>query len=396
MIHELRSLYREADVLANKAHLTPSEERQYSLLLSRISTVKKTGISLDELSRQDGEFTLSQRANHKAWVAFARGEQRTEAEGNLVEQIGTYSNLGYFSPVDFLASVKSAMRWHDPLFDAANVSYVETQNGHTLTVPLMNDTDEEAAILGENVQDTANGDIETIGFAQPAMFSYRSPLWKISLESLQDINVGMPALNFFAKFSADRIARRVGSDLTVGNGSGEPLGLIPSLLAAGVVPVTALGSATNDGSSNTGANSIGTTDLNDVYFSVDPAYRQSPQCAWLMNDSSLKFISSLLDKSGRPIVHLIDGVPTILGKRVLVSPSMASIGASAYSVAFGDLSYWMTRCARDGGYIKSFFEAAGYAEQGTVGFRCFARYGGCLLYTGAGSKSPIALLQQHS
>jgi hypothetical protein len=47
-------------------------------------------------------------------------------------------------------------------------------------------------------------------------------------------------------------------------------------------------------------------------------------------------------------------------------------------------------------YVQMVKEAAGLIEKGLVGFRMFARYGGGLLYTDAGSPAPFGFLQNHS
>ncbi|WP_350624306.1 phage major capsid protein, partial [Pseudoalteromonas sp. 24-MNA-CIBAN-0067] len=42
-------------------------------------------------------------------------------------------------------------------------------------------------------------------------------------------------------------------------------------------------------------------DLIDLEHSVDPAYRRSAQCGFMMNDSTIKVVKKLKDTQGRPL-----------------------------------------------------------------------------------------------
>jgi HK97 family phage major capsid protein len=114
-----------------------------------------------------------------------------------------------------------------------------------------------------------------------------------------------------------------------------------------------------------------------------------------MTDSTLQFLWKLLDKYGRPLINLETGRPFLYGKPVYIAPSMPSIGSKGNVVIFGDLSYFMVRCAVDQSYVQIFKEAPGLVENGEVGFRMFTRYDGKLLFSGLTSP-PINYLQCHS
>jgi HK97 family phage major capsid protein len=225
---------------------------------------------------------------------------------------------------------------------------------------------------------------------------WRSPLSQFSLELFQDAGNDddvASAMSVFAEFAASRCARGIGQALVTGSGSGTTLGLIPSLISAGVSGVVAAGSSANDGGSGTGANSIGSQDLARLYFSVAEPYRYSPKCAWILNDTTALFLSKQLDKQGRPLISLDGPGPvTLLGKRVLISPSMASIGSEAITITFGDMSYWNTRLT--GGRIQVFKET--YVERGIVALQYYLRADGCLAFAGDPNNSPINYLIQHS
>jgi predicted phage gp36 major capsid-like protein len=75
------------------------------------------------------------------------------------------------------------------------------------------------------------------------------------------------------------------------------------LLAAGVTPVTAVGSGANTGGSEDGTNSIGSKDIAALYFSVNEAYRNNPKTAFFMNDSTRTYLAQIVTKLGLPLIE---------------------------------------------------------------------------------------------
>jgi HK97 family phage major capsid protein len=219
------------------------------------------------------------------------------------------------------------------------------------------------------------------------------------MEAFQDLDASLSAISLFKRFSADRIARGVGADLVNGNGTNKPLGLIPSLVALGLNPVAAAGSAANTGGAETGATTLGSSDFAAAYSALDSAYLASDKVAWLMNHKTLATISSIVNKFGDQLnlVKYVDGVPTIYGVPVKICPSMDNIGISNVPVVLGDLSYWATRLVMDDmAGIKIYTEAPGLVENGNVGLRTFVRADGDLLYTDTSSPSPFVMVRNHS
>ena len=74
-----------------------------------------------------------------------------------------------------------------------------------------------------------------------------------------------------------------------------------------------------------------------MYYSVDSAYRSSPKAAWLMNDTTLQQLAGVVTKMGLPLINVVNGVPTLHGKPVKVSPSMDDVTNGGYPVLFGAL-----------------------------------------------------------
>jgi len=159
--------------------------------------------------------------------------------------------------------------------------------------------------------------------------------------------------------------RGIGVDLTVGNGTTAPQGLLNAAVNSGVT----LDPRITDDISNT---------LNDLfqnaYFSVNAAYRHSPKCAWAMSDPTYQWIRSLTDKQGRPLLEIRKDKEMIMGKPVLICPSMpsynASLGSTGYMV-FGDFSHLVVRCSRM--WIQRKLQVPGYIDKGLALYTAYMR-----------------------
>jgi HK97 family phage major capsid protein len=421
-LNELNTVIREANSLSSKPVLSKREERRLSTLMMFASAIK-SGASLQELeldqhneeSRSQGLPTMSikrsglthdQETEARGWQAFvshallpgrSSQEQRDMVEGApMINQIGTYSGLGYFVPTSFYQGLFAAMKAADFLFDPDSVTFIKTQNGRPLPVPVAADTENVATLISEAGSQTST-DIYSTDHALLGAYSYSSPRFVLSMEAFDDLDSSLSAVSLFRKFAADRIARGVGNHLVTGNGSNKPLGLVPALQALGVPVITAQGSAGNTGGAETGANSLGTVDFASAFEALDASYLASDKVAFAMNLKTLGKLMSTLDKNGRPIIDFVDGARSILGVPIKICPSLDDIGASKTPVILGDFSYWATRYVfDDNSGIAVYREAPGLAEKGNVGLRVFARADGALLYKDNSAPSPFVPIQNFS
>lgn len=405
----------EMSAITKKAKLTRQDHVRFNFLQTRVSALKAgfdpTVVATHELNTiedRDGLpltqvrqiLTREQREEAAMWREFVhtgKVEYRDQVTGHPLAS-SLNGNLGAFVPMDFFYSyLPKALRQYDPLFDEEAVTYLATEHARPLQVPNVSAIDTVASIVSES-NSINEVDTDSAGQTIVGGYAYKTPLWRVSLEAWQDLEASYGIVEMFKAFTAQRVALGAGADLLTGSGVGKPTGLITSLVANSPLAVgrVAQGSSANDGSSNTGANSIGWSDLRALFYSVNAAYRSSPKCAWLMNDSTAQFITSLVDKSGRPLDVLNLEERHLFGKPVLISPSMDSIGASKNPVLFGDMSYWLTRVAKGTGYIKAYTEAPGLIEKGEIGLRAFVRVDGTLMFNDPNQAPPIRILQNHS
>jgi HK97 family phage major capsid protein len=294
--------------------------------------------------------------------------------------VGTNSLGGFFVPQGFVYDVEQAMKYYGPMLNTSTI--MQTASGQPLPYPTDNDTTNVGSILAEGAQLTSSVDV-TIGSITFGAYKFTSGIVKVSVELLQDSAFDITSY-VKGKF-ANRVGRILNTKFTVGAGTTEPKGIITAATAG----PTAVGSSGNDGGAGTAANSIGTKDLTELIHSVDPVYRQG--AAFMMHDSTLKFVRELLDKQGRPIFQKdfsADTPSTILGYPYFINNDMATIATTNKTVLFGQLSKYLVRQVKDMSIVQL---NERFADFGQVAFLAFARYDGNLLDAGT---HPVKYLVQ--
>jgi HK97 family phage major capsid protein len=407
---ELNSLLVEYNSLSNKSKHTKEDERRMAYLQTAISAVKNGATIADvqearvnDVATRNGlptinrsGLTLEEEQEARSFKAIF--ETRDMVQGApMLSHIGTVSGLGHFVPNNFYPSLFRALKAHDILFDDDACTVLKTDNGAVLPVPVAGDAEIVASVIGESSSRTST-DISSANHAVVGAYSYSTPRFVFSRELSEDMSGAFSISKLAKAFFADRIMRGVGADLLVGNGVNKPKGLITTLESL-VTPVAATGSSNNTGGAETGANSIGTTDLANLLDSLDSAYLSSAKTAWCMNRKTLGYLTGLVSKMGTPIdiCKYVNGKPYIFGVPVKISPSMDDIGASKVPVILGDFSYWVTRLVNSENLgLTVIREAPGLVENGNVGVVCFFRADGALAFSDTGSPAPFSVLQCHS
>jgi HK97 family phage major capsid protein len=320
-----------------------------------------------------------------------RREQRDVSEGSVLNQLGSFSSLGYFVPAGFVYDVETATKYYAPLLDGGNFTVMDTATGQVLPYPTSNDTTQTASIVTEagitNEQDVSASHINF------GAYKFTSGLVKASIELIQDS--AFPLESWLASNFGRRFGRAFEYMFTQGEGvtSGEPTGLLTAIAKnATLAPIIANGSSESSGNgAQTGANSIGWSDLVNLEHSVDPSYRRGAK--YMLHDNTVASIQKIIDKFGRPLwtPGIAEHAPDrINGYEFVVNQSMPQIAASNVTVAFGDLSKMLVRRVRD---FSVLVLRERYAEFGQVGFLGFMRVDSNLLDAGTG---PVNVLMQHS
>jgi HK97 family phage major capsid protein len=325
----------------------------------------------------------------RKFIAGFNPENRAEEEGNLLNQIGTYTGLGFFVPAGFVYDVETATKWYAPLMDGAVFQILETATGQPLPYPTSNDTAQAARVIGES-QDVTSGSTDvSASHVNLAAYKYTTDLIKVSIELLQDSAFNIES--FLAERFAIRLGRGYERDLTNGDGSSKPTGLLTDVAASGAVAITANGSSESSGGSETGANSVGYTDLVRLEHSVDPSYRRGAK--FMFHDTTLSYLKRILDKFGRPLwtPGMKDGAPdTIVGYPYVINQSVPQIAAGNTVVAFGDMKKFLVRKVKDLSVLRL---DERYAEFGQIAYVAFSRIDSRLIDAGT---HPVNVLKNHT
>jgi len=295
------------------------------------------------------------------WTGFIRDtlsrEERSEFRAQTVG--GTGAEGGYLVPQTHYAQIVQSMAAFGPMLNPGLVNLIETLGGGQLNVATNDDTGNSGSLISENT--VVSAESLTFGTKSLGAHKYKSGVITVSDELLQDS--GYDVVSFVNSAIGERLGRALNAAFTTGDGSDKPQGIV--------------GAATS--AFTTAANTTVTADeILTLIHSVDPAYRAS--ATMMFNDATALVLRKLkAETSGEYLWQpsVIAGQPgTIFGHSYVINPAMASIGAGAKPILFGDFKRFAVRAVKGINVVRL---NERYADQGLVGFIGFARYDSELL-----------------
>lgn len=303
-----------------------------------------------DLSANELTFNFSTKAPRSLRLLQKQIEQRAQS-------VGTTTAGGFSVADEMMAQVEVSLLAFGGMREMSTV--IRTATGADMPIPTVDDTGQVGAILAENTG-VSNQDV-TFGQVVLQAFKYSSKQVLVSVELMQDSAVNIAGL--LGRLLGERIARILNTHFTTGTGTGQPRGC-----------VTAAGTGVTGGAGVAGA--FTADNLIDLMHSVDPAYRASPKCAWMMRDATIAAVRKLKDTTNQYLWQpgLQGGDPDrLLGFPVVVNQDVAAVALSAKSVIFGDFSkYWI----RDTLPFTLLRLDERYADAHQVGFLAFGRFDG--------------------
>lgn len=262
-------------------------------------------------------------------------EQRDILRQGFVEQrvqvAGTDAAGGYTVPTELANRIVETMKDWGPMYDPGVTDEITTSGGNPFDIPTNDDTANSAAALAEgaDLTDDNSGDL-VFGEKNLSAYVYATPWLKISFELLQDSAFNLE--RFVGAKLGQRLGRLANKQLTVGDGAGDPNGIVV---------------ASSLGKTAAAAAAIVGDELIDLQHSVNSAYRRSPKCGWMFADTTLASIRKLKDGQGNYLWQMGDvrvGAPDlILGKRYHVNDDVPAIATGNKAVIFGDLGAYLVR-----------------------------------------------------
>lgn len=280
----------------------------------------------------------------------------------------TGSEGGYSVQTEVATRIVDSLKAFGGMRAVAQV--IRTAMGNDMSFPTSDGTSEVGELIAQNT--TATAADPTFGTVAVVTYKFSSKIVAVPFELLQDSQIDVAA--FVENRLVQRIGRITNQFFTTGTGTSQPRGVITG---------ATLGKTGTTGQTT----SVIFDDLVDLVHSVDPAYRASPSCAFMMADSSLKVVRKIKDSQNRPVfLPGYEGLggamgDSLLGYPVQVNQDVATMAANAKSIAFGDFNQYVIRDVMAPTLFR--FEDSVYAKLGQVGFLMWHRAGGNLLDTAA-------------
>ncbi|HEV7305218.1 phage major capsid protein [Ensifer sp.] len=270
-----------------------------------------------------GELDAEERAVLKAGVQSAK-EFR-------MQTTGTNTAGGYTVPVELADFIVKSMKDFGPMYSEDIATVVSTAGGNRITIPTVDDTGVTAEKHTEGTALTDDGGKDaTFGQKLLDAYVYDTEFVKFSMELAQDSIFNMEAL--LGALLGERLGRIANRELTIGDGTGDPNGVV---------------TASTLGRTAAAAAALTADELIDLQHSVNAAYRRSPKTRWQFADLTLAAIRKLKDAENRYVWTMGDiqkGEPgTLLGYRYEINDDVPAIAASAKPVIFGDFSKYFVR-----------------------------------------------------
>jgi len=275
---------------------------------------------------------------------------------------------GYTVPEGFSGEIDKALALWGPMWDGSIVRELNTPTGNPLPWPTVDDTAKTGRLKAENAAVDDDG-TDDVAFGEKVLnaYIYDTGVVRIPMELLSDSAFNIEGL--MNELFGERLGRTANQILTTGTGTSQPQGIV---------------TASSLGKTTASATVFTADELLDFFHSVDPAYRQSPMCRWMFNDTTLAAIRKLKDGDGNYLWQMGDvrmGEPDMfLGKPYSVNQAMADSATATKPIVFGDLSKFLVRKVRG---FEMITLRERYAEKFQVGMIGFKRFDSELLNTGA-------------
>ena len=266
---------------------------------------------------------------------------------------------GVTIPTALASEIEIALKTYGGMFEAGTI--INTSHGGDLIMPTINDTSAKATIVSEYDQSTKRA--PSFGSGTLKAYTYRTPIIPVSQTLIQDSAFNLDAV--LTSLLGDSFSRGVNEQLTTGDGTGKPTGIVTAATAC---------------TTQAAATSIKLDDIIDLIKSVNSAYARNGK--FMFNRNTLWELAKIKDQTGRYIWQdsARDGTPaTLFGKQYVLNDDMADIGAGNASVLFGDLSKYKIRMVKSFSVVRLNELLAEYLSIGLFGF---ARVDGNLLDAG--------------
>ena len=277
-----------------------------------------------------------------------------QQRGTNVQIVGTDSLGGFLVPQDFSDELEVATAFTGEVERLAKK--LNTAGGGLLDYPAVDDTATDAVKTDESASLT----IADMTFSNFQLSAYNySSLVKVSTQLLQDSAFDLNA--FLVEAMGERIARATNNAFTLGDGSGDPQGIV-------------VGS--QKGADAAGATAITADDILNLIYSVDASYRKKDSFGLMAHDNIISAIRSLGVGSSNDFPIFIPGMAAgepdrVFGVPMYVNNDMQStIATATKTIVAADFSKYVVRNA---GGVQMVRLDERFADNLQVGFVAYKR-----------------------
>jgi HK97 family phage major capsid protein len=248
-----------------------------------------------------------------------------------MQTVGTPAGGGYTVPTELATEIIKSMKAWGPMYDEDVCTSLPTASGNPIDMPTLDDTSKTVDKHTEGGATTDDGSKDAVfGKKTLSAHAYDTQWVKFSYELAQDSIFNMESL--LGGLLGERLGRRANTELTTGDGVGDPQGIV---------------TGSGLGRTSVAAAAITYDEIIDLIHSVDPAYRGGPKVQFQFHDTTLAALRKLKDGEGRYIWSAGDvqnGVPgTILGYRYRINQAMDTLAAAKKVMIFGDHAKYFVR-----------------------------------------------------
>lgn len=152
---------------------------------------------------------------------LSRGHESIEARA----QTTTDAAGGYTVPTDMANFIVKSMAAWGPMYDPGVTTEMVTSGGGQITIPTVDDT---ASTVGQHSEGTTLTDDggKDVTFGQKTLdaYAYDTEWLRVSKELMDDSAFNIQ--QFLGELLGERLARRANAELTTGDGTGDPNGIV--------------------------------------------------------------------------------------------------------------------------------------------------------------------------
>ena len=245
-------------------------------------------------------------------------------------QTTTTTEGGFTVPTELAGFIVKSMAMWGPMYDPGITSEMVTSGGGAITIPTVDDTARAIVKSTEGTTYTDDGGSDVVfGSKTLNAYPFNTEWLRVSKELADDSIFNIE--QFLGGLLGEGLGRRANTELTTGDGTGDP---------NGIVTASALGKTA------AGVAAVTMDELIDLIHSVDPAYRGSPKVRFMMNDTVFSTVRKLKDGNGAYLwqPNTAAGAPaTLLDQPYSINQAMPAMTTGLKPIVFGDFGKYYVR-----------------------------------------------------